>query len=79
MVSLRSAHDKKEGASQGVDVFKGEVRDMRKQGVVEPVRVKEQAIRSAAEAASMILRIDDVIASAKPPPSPPPRGGESEY
>jgi chaperonin GroEL (HSP60 family) len=48
---------------------------MKKQGVVEPVRVKEHAIRSAAEAASMILRIDDVIAAAKPPPTPPPRGG----
>ncbi len=76
MVSLRSAHEKKTGATQGVDVFKGEVRDMKKQGVVEPVRVKEQAIRSAAEAASMILRIDDVIAAAKPPPMPPPKGGE---
>jgi thermosome len=76
MVSLRSAHDKKEGLTQGVDVFKGEVKDMKKQGVIEPVRVKEQAIRSAAEAASMILRIDDVIAAAKPPPTPPPRGGE---
>jgi len=75
MVALRSAHDKKEGVNQGVDVFKGEVKDMKKQGVVEPVRVKEHAIRSAAEAASMILRIDDVIAAAKPPPTPPPRGG----
>ena len=44
MVALRSAHGKKEGVSQGVDVFKGGVKDMRKQGVVEPVRVKEQAI-----------------------------------
>jgi len=76
MVALRSAHDKKEGTDQGVDVFKGEVKDMKRQGVVEPLKVKEQAIRSAAEAASMILRIDDVIAAAKPPPTPPPRGGE---
>jgi len=75
MVALRSAHEKKEGVTQGVDVFKGEVKDMKKQGVLEPVRVKEHAIRSAAEAASMILRIDDVIAAAKPPPTPPPRGG----
>ena len=79
MVALRSAHDKKGGADQGVDVFKGEVKDMKRQGVVEPVKVKEQAIRSAAEAASMILRIDDVIAATKPPPTPPPRGGEPEY
>jgi thermosome len=80
MVSIRSAHEKKGGLTHGVDVFKGGVKDMKKQGVIEPVRVKEQAIRSAAEAASMILRVDDVIAAAKPPPAPPPRGGEmSEY
>jgi len=75
MVALRSAHEKKEGFAHGVDVFDGKVKDMKKQGVLEPVRVKEQAIKSAAEAASMILRIDDVIAAAKPPPTPPPRGG----
>jgi thermosome len=80
MVSLRLTHEKKGGLTHGVDVFKGEVKDMKKQGVVEPVRVKEQAIKSAAEAASMILRIDDVIAAAKPPPTPPPKGGEGmEY
>jgi chaperonin GroEL (HSP60 family) len=62
----------------GVDVFDGKVKDMKKQGVLEPARVKEQAIKSAAEAASMILRVDDVIAAAKPPPAPPSRGGE-EY
>jgi chaperonin GroEL (HSP60 family) len=78
MVALRLAHDKKEGGAIGVDVFKGGVKDMRKQGVVEPLRVKEQAIRSATEAACMILRVDDVIAASKPPPTPPPRGGE-EY
>ena len=75
MVSLRSAHEKKGGVDWGVDVMKGGVKDMKKQGVIEPLRVKEQAIRSAAEAASMILRIDDVIAAAKPPPTPPPQGG----
>jgi thermosome len=75
MVSLRSAHEKKGGVDMGVDVLKGGVKDMKKQGVIEPLRVKEQAVRSAAEAASMILRIDDVIAAAKPPPTPPPQGG----
>jgi len=76
MVALRSAHEKKDGVHFGVDVLKGGVKDMKKQGVTEPVRVKEQAIKSAAEAAGMILRVDDVIAAAKPPPTPPPRGGE---
>ena len=79
MVALRSAHEKKEGVTMGVDVFDGKVKDMKKQGVLEPARVKEQAIKSAAEAASMILRVDDVIAAAKPPPAPPSRGGEPEY
>ena len=66
--------------TSGVNVYEGKVKDMKKQGVLEPVRVKEQAIRSAAEAASMILRVDDVIAAAKPPPTPPPKGGDmGEY
>ncbi|MGB9022598.1 MAG: thermosome subunit beta [Candidatus Bathyarchaeia archaeon] len=74
MVDLRSSHEKKGGLWMGVDVFKGGAKDMLKSGVLEPLKVKEQAIKSAAEAASMILRIDDVIAAAKPPPTPP-RGG----
>jgi thermosome len=77
MVELRSVHAKKEGLWMGVDIIKGGAKDMLKAGVLEPVRVKEQAIKSAAEAASMILRIDDVIAAAKPPPTPPPKPGEA--
>jgi len=75
MVALRSSHEKAGGLWMGVDVYTGKPVDMMKSGVVEPVVVKEQAIKSAVEAASMILRIDDVIAAAKPPPTPPPRGG----
>lgn len=75
MVNLRAAHEKKNGLWYGVDVFTGKIEDMMAKGVIEPVRVKEQAIKSAVEAASMILRIDDVIAAAKPPPTPPPKGG----
>jgi len=47
--------------------------------VLDPLAVKEQAIKSAIEASSMILRIDDVIASAKTPPPPPPQGGGGGY
>jgi len=82
MVALRAAHEKKTGLAAGVDVYSGKVKDMSKLGVLEPTRVKEQAIRSAAEAASMILRVDDVIAAAKPPPTPPrggPEGGMPPY
>ncbi len=80
IVALRSAHEKKDGVWKGVNVFTGEITDMMKEGVIEPLSVKEQAIKSALEATSMILRIDDVIAAAKPPPTPPPKGGEGpEY
>ena len=75
MVNLRAAHEKKDGLWYGVDVFTGKIEDMMAKGVIEPLRVKEQAIKSAVEAASMILRIDDVIAAAKPPPTPPSKGG----
>jgi len=66
LVALRSDHESAKGQSMGVDVFSGKLMDMQKKGVVEPVKVKAQAIKSAAEAASMILRIDDVIAATKP-------------
>jgi thermosome len=64
IVELRSRHEKGE-VWAGVDVISGKVVNMLERGVIEPVVVKEQAIRSATEACSMILRIDDVIAAAK--------------
>ncbi|MBU2560014.1 TCP-1/cpn60 chaperonin family protein [archaeon] len=63
LVALRSRHAKADGTKFGLDVFTGKVTDMLKQGVVEPLKVKTQAINSASEVAVMILRIDDVIAS----------------
>jgi chaperonin GroEL (HSP60 family) len=76
MVNLRAAHEKTDGHMMGVDVYEGDVGNMKEKGVLEPLRVKEQAIKSATEAASMILRIDDVIASTKPKEGPglPPKG-----
>lgn len=62
LVALRSKHEKGMKAA-GLDMETGEAVDMLERGVVEPLRVKTQAINSAAEAAVMILRIDDVIAS----------------
>jgi len=67
----------------GIDVMKGKVADMKSGDIIEPLLVKNQIISSAAEAACMILRIDDVIATAKsagPPPGaeggmPPGMGG----
>jgi chaperonin GroEL (HSP60 family) len=75
MVALKAAHAEPKGYAVGVDVYSGKTKDMFGEGVIEPLRVKEQAVKSAVEAASMILRIDDVIAAAKPPPMPPPKGG----
>ncbi len=66
LVGLRAAHEKAKGHLMGVDVFTGKIVDMNKNGVVEPLRVKEQAMKSAAEVASMVIRIDDVIAATKP-------------
>ncbi len=62
LVELRSKHEK-EGPNFGLNVYTGEAVDMLKEGVVEPLRVKTQAIASASEVAVMILRIDDVIAA----------------
>jgi len=66
LVALRAAHEKPKGYLMGVDVFTGKIVDMYQKGVIEPLSVKEQAAKSATEVASMILRIDDVIAATKP-------------
>jgi thermosome len=62
LIELRKAH--KDGKKYaGINVFTGKVVDMKSEKVLEPIRVGKQAINSATEAAVMILRIDDVIAS----------------
>ncbi len=81
LIRLRKAH--KEGkVNHGINVFKGDINDMFSLGVIEPIRVGKQAIDSATDAAIMILRIDDVVASkgkeggkGKSPGTP---GGEEE-
>ncbi len=73
LIELRGAH---EGAhanrNVGVNLADGKAADMWKLKVVEPLRVKRQALTSATEVATMVLRIDDIIASKK---STPPAGG----
>jgi len=73
LVSLRSLHEKG-NISYGVDVIDGKVGDMFAKGVIEPLKIKTQAIKSASEAAEMILRIDDVV-TAKSGGGPPMGGG----
>jgi thermosome len=66
MVAIKAAHDKKGGSAMGVNVYDEGVIDMLEQGVVEPMAVKLQAVKSAVEVSSMILRIDDVVAATSP-------------
>ncbi len=64
LVEMRAAHEKGR-YTYGVDVFTGKIADMKAMGVIEPLKIKTQAIKSAAEAAELILRIDDIIASSR--------------
>ena len=76
LTDLKAAHDKKQKWA-GVDVFTGKTVDAWKKGVIEPLKIKTQAVSSAAEVAIMILRIDDVITSegSKNQQPPPDMGG----
>jgi len=64
MVQLRAAHEKGH-LWEGVDLVDGKTADLKEKGILEPLGVKMQVVKSAAEAAGMILKIDDVIAAAK--------------
>ena len=68
----------------GVDVINGDITNFEKLGIVEPLKVKEQIIKSATETANMILRIDNVIAvshsgTQEPSQSMPPGAGMGMY
>ncbi|HTT35556.1 MAG TPA: thermosome subunit beta [Thermoplasmata archaeon] len=71
LIELRKAH-KGGRKTAGVNILAGKVDDLLAQNVLEPIRVGRQAIESATDAAVMILRIDDVIASKS---TSPPAGG----
>jgi thermosome len=61
LTDMKSRHEK--GLEwAGIDVFSGKVVDAWKQGVIEPLKIKTQAVKSASEVAELILRIDDIIA-----------------
>jgi len=62
LVDLRAAHEGGD-AHAGLNVFSGEVEDTAAAGVVETAQAKEQAIASAAEAANLVLKIDDIISA----------------
>ncbi len=71
LTALKNAHDKGQKWG-GLDVFTGKVVDSWKAGVIEPLKIKTQAVSSASEVAVMILRIDDVISGA-----PVDKGGQA--
>jgi len=75
LVDLRSAHEKEDGKYIGIDVFTGKTQNSLDNGVIEPIAVKEQAVKSASESAAMILRIDDVITAKAPKGGPGGPGG----
>ncbi len=64
LAELKAAHEKKNKWA-GVDVFEGKVVDMWKRGVIEPLKIKTQAISSASDAAIMLLRVDDIVSATK--------------
>jgi thermosome len=82
LAMLRAEHDKNK-LTMGLNVMTGEVSDMLALGVIEPLKIKIQAIKSAGEVAEMILRIDDIISSGsgggKMPPMPGAGGMPEEY
>jgi len=73
LTSLRSKQLKGEKWT-GIDVMKNRIANMKSSDIIEPLAVKYQVVSAASEAACMILRIDDVVATAKS--SGPPPGGE---
>lgn len=63
LVELRAKHDSPDGKAMGVNIQTGKPSNMIEEGVIEPLVVLMQAIQSATEVSSMILKIDDVIAA----------------
>jgi chaperonin GroEL (HSP60 family) len=83
LVELRATHDKG-NVNAGIDLINKKIVNALSMGVIDPLKVKTQAIKSASEAAEMILRIDDVISASKlskGPAMPPgmPGGEMPEY
>ena len=75
LVDLRTKHEKK-NLTAGIDVYANKVADLKQLGVIEPLKVKKQALQSASEVVEMLLRIDDIIASRSKPGGGKPPGME---
>jgi thermosome len=70
LINLRQVHDKEDGKYIGINIFTGKLQNSIENGIIEPIVVKEQAFKSAAESAAMILRVDDIITGKSPKGGP---------
>jgi chaperonin GroEL (HSP60 family) len=77
LAALRNATS--QGKAFGLDIATGQPTDMLAAGIVEPLKVKTQAIKSATEAATMVLRVDDVIAAKREELAPKPGQSPHDY
>jgi chaperonin GroEL (HSP60 family) len=69
LVDLKNAHAKGQ-KNAGLNVYTGKIVDMKKDGVIEPMRSKRQAIQSSAEAAIMLIRVDDMMITSEKSKAP---------
>ncbi len=79
MMTLLKAKHVAGGATSGIDVYNGEVIDMQENGVIEPLQVKTQSLKSATDATVMILKVDDVLASQRRELAPAPGQAPRDY
>ncbi|MEM4557208.1 MAG: TCP-1/cpn60 chaperonin family protein, partial [Desulfurococcaceae archaeon] len=65
IMKLRASHEKEDGRFIGVNLDTGDLENMYEKGVIEPLSIIATAVKSGTEAATIILRIDDIIAASK--------------
>jgi len=65
IMKLRAAHESEDGKWMGINVFTGDISNMKELGVIEPVSIKANALKAGTEVATLILRIDDIIAATR--------------
>ncbi|NON63328.1 TCP-1/cpn60 chaperonin family protein, partial [Acidianus sp. RZ1] len=78
LVKLRSAHENESNKWIGIDLYAGQPVNMWEKGVVDPAVVKTNAVKAATEAATLVLRIDDLVAASKKTGGPSSKGGEKK-
>lgn len=78
LAALKSNHISG-GTASGIDVYSGEIVDMYDHGIIEPLRVKTQFLKSATDATAMILKVDDVLAAERKELTPKPGQAPHDY